>query len=68
MRKLLLRASLLQNSFPGCDCSEDALPELAKENNNAEQIRMCFAAYQDENWVTMFDSKRILYLNHVQKS
>lgn len=35
--------------------SEDALPELAEEKNNAEQIRMCFAAYRDENWVTMFD-------------
>ena len=33
----------------------DELPELAEEKNTKEQIKMCFEAYQTENWVTMFD-------------
>ena len=35
--------------------SENELPDLAAEKNTAEQIRMCFHAYRDENWVTQFD-------------
>lgn len=35
--------------------SENELPDLAAEKNTAEQIRMCFRAYRDENWVTRFD-------------
>lgn len=35
--------------------AEDKLPELAEEKNNEEQIRMCFAAFRSENWVTQFD-------------
>lgn len=35
--------------------AEDKLPELAEEKNNEEQIRMCFAAFRCENWVTQFD-------------
>ena len=36
--------------------SEDDLPLLAEEKNNAEQIRMCFAAYRSgETWKTLFD-------------
>ena len=35
--------------------SENELPDLAAEKNTAEQIRMCFHAYLDENWVTRFD-------------
>lgn len=31
------------------------LPVLAEEKNNAEQIKMCFDAYYDENWETVFD-------------
>ena len=31
------------------------LPPLAAEKNNEEQIRMCFEAYQSENWKTFFD-------------
>lgn len=31
------------------------LPVLAEEKNNEEQIRMCFAAYEAENWETLFD-------------
>lgn len=33
----------------------DELPELAEEKNNTEQIEMCFRAYQDESWQTVFD-------------
>lgn len=33
----------------------DELPELATEKNNEEQITMCFRAYEDEHWETMFD-------------
>ena len=35
--------------------SEDELPQLAEEKNNAEQIRMCFEAYRSENWKVRFD-------------
>lgn len=35
--------------------SENELPELATEKNNEEQIQMCFSAYQDKNWQTLFD-------------
>ncbi len=31
------------------------LPVLAEEKNNEEQVRMCFAAYEAENWETLFD-------------
>lgn len=33
----------------------DELPLLATEKNNEEQIRMCFRAYQSDNWKTLFD-------------
>ena len=35
--------------------SLDEIPELAEEKNSKEQIAMCFAAYQDENWKVLFD-------------
>lgn len=35
--------------------TEGELPELATEKNNQEQIVMCFKAYRDKNWITMFD-------------
>ena len=36
--------------------SENALPNLAAEKNNEEQIRMCFDAYRaGDNWKTIFD-------------
>lgn len=31
------------------------LPELALEKNNEEQIKMCFAAYKNPDWETLFD-------------
>ena len=33
----------------------DEIPDLAEEKNSTEQIAMCFAAYQDENWKVLFD-------------
>lgn len=33
----------------------EALPVLAKEKNNEEQIKMCFSAYHDKNWQVLFD-------------
>ena len=33
----------------------EELPRLAEEKNNAEQIRMCFEAYGEENWKTLID-------------
>ncbi len=35
--------------------AENELPTLAAEKNNAEQIRMCFAAHRDKDWCTIFD-------------
>ncbi|WP_302626574.1 NUDIX hydrolase [uncultured Eubacterium sp.] len=35
--------------------SENELPELATEKNNEEQIQICFSAYRDKNWQTLFD-------------
>jgi len=36
--------------------SENNLPELATEKNNAEQIKMCFEAYRaGDTWKTLFD-------------
>lgn len=35
--------------------SEANLPKLATEKNNEAQIKMCFSAYRDKNWVTLFD-------------
>ena len=33
----------------------DALPPLAEEKNNFDQISMCFDAYHAEHWFTQFD-------------
>lgn len=33
----------------------EALPHLAEEKCNKEQIEMCFQAYADENWKVQFD-------------
>ena len=35
--------------------SIEALPPLAEEKCNEEQIRMCFDAYQSQDWETQFD-------------
>lgn len=35
--------------------AEDALPLLAEEKNNAEQIRMCFAACRAAHWHTLLE-------------
>ncbi len=31
------------------------LPPLSEEKNTAEQIAMCFSAYHNEQWITVFD-------------
>lgn len=31
------------------------LPQLAEEKNSVQQIKMCFDAYSDKNWETIFD-------------
>ena len=33
----------------------DKLPLLAEEKNNKSQIELCFRAYKDDNWTTVFD-------------
>lgn len=33
----------------------DALPKLAQEKNTKEQVLMCFDAYQNKDWVPIFD-------------
>lgn len=33
----------------------DSLPNLAVEKTTYDQIRMCFDASKDDNWVTQFD-------------
>ena len=33
----------------------DELPPLAEEKCNEEQVRMCFEAYDAENWTVSFD-------------
>lgn len=35
--------------------AETELPSLAMEKNNVEQIKMCFEAYRNEHWETIFD-------------
>ena len=35
--------------------SEDELPPLAEEKNNAEQVHMCFAAARDTQWQTLLE-------------
>ena len=34
---------------------EDELPNVAENKNSTAQIKMCFAAYRDPNWKTLFD-------------
>ena len=33
----------------------DEIPNLAEEKNSLKQIEMCFNAYFDKNWITLFD-------------
>lgn len=35
--------------------SKDELPPLAEMKCNEEQIRMCFEAYESEDWTVVFD-------------
>ena len=60
--KIFVLCDIISGDFkPNSETSEsnffavDDLPELADEKNTAQQIRMCFAAYQDDNWAVQFD-------------
>lgn len=60
--KVFVQCSVLGGAFvPNIETTEyryfspDELPELATEKNTEEQIRMCFAAYCSEHWITLFD-------------
>ena len=47
-------AANIETSESGYFAVEE-LPALAEEKCNEEQIRMCFEAYQSENWAVVFD-------------
>jgi len=60
--KIFVLCEIVSGSFvPNTETSEsgffdiDELPELADEKNTIEQIHMCFAAYNDDNWKVQFD-------------
>lgn len=60
--KIFVLCSILGGEFiPNIETVEsayfplDALPTLAEEKNNFEQIAMCFDAYHADHWVTQFD-------------
>lgn len=60
--KIFVLCSILGGEFtPNIETVEsayfplDALPPLAEEKNNFEQIGMCFDAYHAEHWITQFD-------------
>lgn len=35
--------------------SEDKFPKLALEKNNEEQLKLCFKAHRDKNWVAIVE-------------
>lgn len=60
--KIFVLCSLLGGQFtPNLETTasaffpEDELPNLALEKNSPEQVKMCFAAYRQPNWVPLFD-------------
>ena len=60
--KIFVLCDILSGGFmPNSETTEsnffsiEDLPELANEKNTAEQIRMCFEAYRDKNWIAKFD-------------
>ena len=60
--KIFVLCSLLGGQFtPNLETTasaffpEDELPNLALEKNTPEQVKMCFAAYRQPNWVPLFD-------------
>ena len=60
--KIFVLCTVLSGQFqPNSETTEsgyfalDALPPLATEKNNEEQIRMCFDAFHAEHWETLFD-------------
>lgn len=60
--KVFVLCSVIGGEFrPNSETTEsryfglEELPELAEEKNNRGQVEMCFRAYQEERWETMFD-------------
>lgn len=60
--KIFVLCDIISGNFkPNTETSEsdffsiEDLPELSTERNTLEQIRMCFEAYQDSNWIVQFD-------------
>jgi ADP-ribose pyrophosphatase YjhB (NUDIX family) len=60
--KVFVLCEIISGGFtPNAETSEidffhiDELPELADEKNTAAQIRMCFDACRDDNWIVQFD-------------
>jgi ADP-ribose pyrophosphatase YjhB (NUDIX family) len=49
--KFVPNIETLERNFFGID----ELPELAEEKNSLAQIQMCFKAFGDPNWMTLFD-------------
>lgn len=63
--KIFVLCKIISGSFmPNTETSEsnffsieeiDKLSELANAKNTIKQIRMCFEAYNDNNWIVQFD-------------
>lgn len=60
--KIFFLCDIVEGEFrPNIETSEsrwfalDELPKLAEEKITREQIEMCFAAYEDENWRVVYD-------------
>jgi len=60
--KIFVLCDIISGEFqPNSETSEsrffafNELPELDNAKNTAEQVRMCFEAYYDNNWVVRFD-------------
>lgn len=60
--KIFFLCDVVEGEFkPNIETSEsrwfalEELPELAEEKITREQIEMCFAAYENENWRAVFD-------------
>ena len=60
--KIFVLCDIISGSFaPNNETSEsgffciDELPLLGEEKNTSTQIRMCFDAYHDDDWVVLFD-------------
>ncbi|WP_313154885.1 NUDIX hydrolase [Lacrimispora sp.] len=60
--KIFIQCTVLSGSFKANNETTDSryfsleeLPPLAAEKNNAEQIKMCFQAFSEQDWKTILD-------------